>query len=129
MDDTGVSLPTRVLVPPIPLAQEAVRETVPSVIEPVMLFASGPSPCEVPWMIAKLVLTEVCDVIVGGVVRRVAARFEGERRSSGTMGRRNRNGSIGCTNALLVVICMPPLLTFREYLPLDPHQAQLLGLK
>ena len=64
MDDTGASLPTRVLVPPIPFSQEAVREIVPSVTEPVMFFALGPSPCQVPWMKAKLVLTEVCDVIV-----------------------------------------------------------------
>lgn len=62
--DAGVSLPTKVLVPPIPFAQDAVRETVPSVIEPVICFALGPSPCQVPSMKAKLVFTEVCDVIV-----------------------------------------------------------------
>ena len=62
--DAGVSLPTRVLVPPIPFAQDAVRETVPSVIEPVICFALGPSPCQVPSIKAKLVFTEVCDVIV-----------------------------------------------------------------
>src|SRR5262249_58609154 len=64
MRDAGVSLLIRVLVPPIPFAQEAVRETVPSVIEPVIFFALGPSPCQVPWIKAKLVFTEVCDVIV-----------------------------------------------------------------
>ena len=64
MRDAGVSLLTRVLVPPIPFAQEAVRETVPSVIEPVIFFALGPSPCQVPWMKAKLAFAEVCDVIV-----------------------------------------------------------------
>ena len=62
--DTGVSLPISVFVPPIPFAQEAVSETVPSVIDPVISFALGPSPCQVPWIKAKLVFTEVCDVIV-----------------------------------------------------------------
>src|SRR5215813_13900257 len=62
--DARVSLPTRVLVPPIPFAQEAVRKTAPSKIEPAIFFALGPSPCQVPWMKAKLVFTEVCDVIV-----------------------------------------------------------------
>ena len=51
-------------MPPISFAQEAVRETVPSVIEPVICFALGPSPCQVPSIKAKLVFTGVCDVIV-----------------------------------------------------------------
>jgi hypothetical protein len=63
-ETTGASLPTRVFVPPIPFAHDAVRETVPSVIDPVICFALGPSPCQVPWIKAKLVFTEVCDVIV-----------------------------------------------------------------
>src|ERR1700741_2658402 len=60
----GVPLPISVLVPPIPFAQEQVRDTAPSVIEPVTFFALGPSPCHVPWIKAKFALTEVCDVIV-----------------------------------------------------------------
>jgi hypothetical protein len=63
MLDAGAILPMSVLVPFIPLAQEHVIETAPSVIEPVNFLAADPFPCHVPSINAKLVLTGVCDLI------------------------------------------------------------------
>jgi hypothetical protein len=106
----------------------------PSVIEPVIFFALGASPCQVLSIKAKLLFTEVCDVIVsvwsGALL--LDLRLKTKFCSDGLSNRSGSNWMHHCLFGFHVLFgyhWKSSSADRARCCPLHPNQAQFLGPK